>query len=145
MGVWDFIKILNADYGILIQTIFIVGGFVATIIQLWRIKLSSRSNAMHQIVTSNRELGVLKLDYSSTPTTKGRKTLRALMTNHCAYLWEQHNLKAISDDWWKAIQWDMQQTFLNEDLRTWWSRQEVQKCYVEKFRNFMEKEILHKY
>ena len=113
MCVLNFFKDVNADYGTLIQSLFLAIGFVFTVIQLRRIKLSSRSNAMHQIVTSNRELGVLKLDYSSTPTSKGHKTLRALMTNHCAYLWEQHNLKAISDDWWNAIKWDMQQTFLN--------------------------------
>ena len=145
MCVLNFFKDVNADYGTLIQAIFIAGGFIFTLIELHRIKLSSRSNAMHQIVTSNRELRVLNLDYSLRINDDNQKILRSLMTNHCAYLWEQHNLKAISDDWWKAIKWDMQRTFLDEDLRTWWKRGEVQKSYATKFRDFMNREILHEY
>ena len=147
MCVANFFRDLNADYGTLIQSLFIAIGFVFTVIQLKRIKLSSRSNAIHQIATSNRELRVLDLNYSSTSRLnfENLNILRSLMTNHCAYLWEQYNLKAISDDWWRAIKWDMQQTFLNDGLRKWWNRNEVQECYSIKFREFIGKEILHTY
>lgn len=147
MCVANFFKDLNADYGTLIQSLLIAIGFIFTVIQLNRIQLSSRSNAIHQIATSARELRVLKLngDSNSKTNIEELNIHRSLMTNHCAYLWEQHELKAVSDDWWKAMKWDMQRTFLDDGLRTWWDRDEVKKSYNIRFREFMEKDILHIY
>ena len=145
MCILNILRELNNSYGNLIQAAFVGAGFIFAILQLSNIKRSARSNAMHQIATSNRELMSLRLQYySQRDTEEALRIFPSLITNHCAYLYVQRELKVITDNWWSAILYDMQQTYQDDSLRSWWKRDSVQKCYSIPFRNFMKREIINK-
>lgn len=148
----NFFKEINANYGTLIQAVllasgffFVAVGFLFAGIQLRKIKTTTRSIVMNEIVSSSRELNILRLQhFSFLETEKGRNIFSALITNHFANVFEQRKLLVISDNLWEPIKYDMQQAFLDNSLRKWWKHSEIQRCYSVGFREFINRRILPK-
>ena len=157
----DYVKALNNNYGILIQaliylmqTAVFIGGVMVAWWQLASLHNQLQGNSLQQIQANDREIRTLLFNnpsirnsLSPTAPTISDQELKsrifiALIITHAKHIFLQRRLGHIPDEYWDAVDRDMNESVKFELFQKVWS--EVESYQPVSYQQYVSSKIKHR-